>query len=547
MKARAALIRAIVLSSVAALFLVTSLPAQVLLVTNSASGTVSVLNSFTRTVTKTLIVPGPAFPVAAAVNPAATLGAVYSKDAAGTLHRIDFYNLTDASTTTSGLSVTLSGAFSGSTDADITFSTNGACVVATHGGGSAEVSSVSVASRTEVSVVGPAPAAGPRTVTAVPGHPGLILSAFGTSVSSLALNPATCALSHTSNLAIPTSTTIQKIVAHPSGKFALLTDASGLLHAVDISPAGVVSYSESIPIGDTPQSLAITPDGRHVYIYQVGAGEVIMFGLDLLPGNHFDGPTPPIFIPVPTGNDIDGWGLVQTDGNSVFVSRGLDGGTMFVGVISVATNTVVGVITVGMNPRGMAYGGPMCPAHTVHGHLDTNGLDGHDGSSDVHHGEHGHLVSTSECLPAGHQMVANGHHLGLTPESTDGAIPSALTPEADFVAALNQNGLNAPAAPGTIVQLFGSAKGLFLDLADLRPALEFTPPLSGSPLYRTTSLPEVAIGGVKAEVLFSGLAPGLKGVWQINVRVPASVESGKVPVAIAYDGAAVTSVDLAVE
>ena len=541
MKARAALIRAIVLSSVAALFLVTSLPAQVLLVTNSGSGTVSVINSFTRTVTKTVIIPPGAAPVAAAVNPAATLGAVYSKNAPGTVQRIDFYSLTDASTTTSGLSVTLSGTF-GNIDADLAFSTDGACLVATHGGGTGQVSSVNVATRTEVSVVG----AGPRAVTAVPGHPGLMLSAFGNSVSKLALNPATCALTNAGNLPIPGSPTIQKIVPHPSGQVALLTDSSGRFHVVGISPAGVVSYEGSFPIGDTPQSAAFTPDGRHVYIYRVGAGDLLTFGIDLLSGALLGDGTPPVIIPIATGQNIDGWSLVETDGNSVFVSRGIGGQTR-IGVVSVATNTFVGTITVGDSPTGMAYGGPMCPAHTVHGHVDTNGLDGHDGSSNVHHGEHGHLVTTSECLAAGHQMVANGHHLGLTPEATDGAIPSALTPERDFVAALNQNGLNAPAAPGTIVQLFGSAKGLFLDLADLRPALEFTPPLSGSPLYRTTSLPEVAIGGVKAEVLFSGLAPGLKGVWQINVRVPAGVGSGKAPVTIAYDGAAVTSVDLAVE
>ena len=97
------------------------------------------------------------------------------------------------------------------------------------------------------------------------------------------------------------------------------------------------------------------------------------------------------------------------------------------------------------------------------------------------------------------------------------------------MAAMNQNGLNAPAAPGTIVQLFGPAKGLFLDLADVRPALGFTPPASGSPLYYTKSLPEVQFGGVKAEVMFSGLAPKLKGVWQVNVRVPGALDRARFP------------------
>ena len=193
-------------------------------------------------------------------------------------------------------------------------------------------------------------------------------------------------------------------------------------------------------------------------------------------------------------------------------------------------------------------GEAVCGHHTVHGHLVTTPPDGHDGDvSGIHHGDHGHTVSAATCIPAGHHLVVNGHILGLTPESTDGAIPNALTREPDFVAALNQDGLNAPSTPGTVVQLFGSARGLFLDLADLHPALGFTPSASGSPLYHTEILPEVQIGGVRAEVLFSGLAPGLNGVWQINIRVPDGTQLGKVPVTISYDGNTPTSVDLVVE
>lgn len=191
-----------------------------------------------------------------------------------------------------------------------------------------------------------------------------------------------------------------------------------------------------------------------------------------------------------------------------------------------------------------------CPDHTVHGHITTTPPDRHDGDSHAHHAQHGHhLLPGTVCLPPGHHVTVNGHILGLTPESADAVIPSALTPtvELDFAGALNQDGTTGPAARGAIVQLFGSARGLFLDLADLRPALGFTPPASGSPLYHTESLPEVQIGGAKAEVLFSGLAPGLNGVWQINVRIPGGIATGKVPVTISYEGEALTSIDLAVE
>ena len=45
-------------------------------------------------------------------------------------------------------------------------------------------------------------------------------------------------------------------------------------------------------------------------------------------------------------------------------------------------------------------------------------------------------------------------------------------------------------------------------------------PAPSSPLLRTIQTPIVTIGGARAEVLFSGLAPGLVGVYQINARIP---------------------------
>jgi uncharacterized protein (TIGR03437 family) len=64
-----------------------------------------------------------------------------------------------------------------------------------------------------------------------------------------------------------------------------------------------------------------------------------------------------------------------------------------------------------------------------------------------------------------------------------------------------------PAQRGSVVQLFGSAAGLFVTSLQDEPAVAFTPP-AGGPLYMTDTLPEVRIGGAPATVLFSGSAPG---------------------------------------
>lgn len=72
-------------------------------------------------------------------------------------------------------------------------------------------------------------------------------------------------------------------------------------------------------------------------------------------------------------------------------------------------------------------------------------------------------------------------------------------------------------------------------------------PAQGAPnLSNTTATPTVMIGGQSATVLFSGLAPGFAGLYQINVTVP-NVGSGVKPVTVAIGGATSQPVNLPVQ
>lgn len=63
------------------------------------------------------------------------------------------------------------------------------------------------------------------------------------------------------------------------------------------------------------------------------------------------------------------------------------------------------------------------------------------------------------------------------------------------------------------------------------------PPADGSVLYETPTKPTVTIGGIPATVLYSGLAPGFPGEYQVDVQVPSGVANGDdTPVVITMAG-----------
>ncbi len=69
-----------------------------------------------------------------------------------------------------------------------------------------------------------------------------------------------------------------------------------------------------------------------------------------------------------------------------------------------------------------------------------------------------------------------------------------------------------------------------------------------SPAAKTNDQPQVTIGGQTSTVAFSGLTPGLVGVYQINAVVPAGVTAGdQVPVVINISGQISPAVTIAVK
>ncbi|HLY18663.1 MAG TPA: hypothetical protein VKR61_15630, partial [Bryobacteraceae bacterium] len=99
-----------------------------------------------------------------------------------------------------------------------------------------------------------------------------------------------------------------------------------------------------------------------------------------------------------------------------------------------------------------------------------------------------------------------------------------------------------PAIPGvTYVQIYCTGLGA----VSHQPATGAASPVS--PLAETPTMPEVTIGGVPATVIFSGLAPGFVGEYQVNAQVPAAAPAGSaVPVTMSIGGATSNTVTIAV-
>jgi uncharacterized protein (TIGR03437 family) len=137
--------------------------------------------------------------------------------------------------------------------------------------------------------------------------------------------------------------------------------------------------------------------------------------------------------------------------------------------------------------------------------------------------------------------------LRVAPDEVLAQLPQGLAPGRD--AALTISSVNwagepvllhmEEAAPGILAGFrIGSALALYaVGLGATRPAVQEGAAGPLTELARTVIDPVVRVAGEPATVEFSGLAPGLVGLYQVNVTVPASAAGGSGDLEITLEAA----------
>lgn len=88
---------------------------------------------------------------------------------------------------------------------------------------------------------------------------------------------------------------------------------------------------------------------------------------------------------------------------------------------------------------------------------------------------------------------------------------------------------NHPAVAGEVLETYGNGLGI------TNPAVSPGAPSPASPLSWAIVKPQVTIGNQPAQITFAGLAPGLAGVYQVNVVVPPGLTPGQQPLVWGID------------
>jgi uncharacterized protein (TIGR03437 family) len=98
-----------------------------------------------------------------------------------------------------------------------------------------------------------------------------------------------------------------------------------------------------------------------------------------------------------------------------------------------------------------------------------------------------------------------------------------------------------PEVTGNVVVIYATGVG------NTNPLVADGQPAPGNPLAQATGATNVTIGGVAAQVQFSGLVPGFVGLWQINAVIPASLPTAaNTPLTVELKGRQNSSTTLAI-
>ena len=108
----------------------------------------------------------------------------------------------------------------------------------------------------------------------------------------------------------------------------------------------------------------------------------------------------------------------------------------------------------------------------------------------------------------------------------DGAVGEDVTANVRTIADIPQQIPAAPAVPGETLTFYGIGFG---------PVTPATPSFAGQVAQGQSALAtpiEFKFGSFPGAITYAGLAPGLVGLYQFNVTVPAGVDDGDVPLTI---------------
>ncbi|MEU1403511.1 serine/threonine-protein kinase [Streptomyces sp. NPDC005728] len=133
----------------------------------------------------------------------------------------------------------------------------------------------------------------------------------------------------------------QGVAVSPDGRRVYVANfASGSVSVIDVATNRTVG--DPIPVGDTPEGVDVSPDGRKVYVTNNSSASVSVIDATR---NRTVG------SPIPVGDTPEGVD-VSPDGRKVYVANG---SSSSVSVIDTATNQTVGdPVSVGLFPQGVA-------------------------------------------------------------------------------------------------------------------------------------------------------------------------------------------------